>query len=81
MEAAVTVGRFTFQNGTLSGPQEYMRERGNTLADRIVAGDDPMFNMTAHLSPTVECALLVRLQTDYAGWLGMRETLASLQRS
>jgi hypothetical protein len=70
-----TVGHFTLDDAdVLSGPGDYMTEQGSALADRIVAGEDTVFNMTAHLSPDVRTALLVRLQTDYAGWLGMKQT-------
>ena len=40
-----------------------------------MAGDDAVFTMTCHLSPDVETAVLVRMQTDYAGWLGLRQAI------
>jgi hypothetical protein len=73
-----TCGKFTLDNGTLTGPAEYMRQRGNALADAICAGKDAVFNMTSHLSPSVEMAVLVRLQTDYAAWRGARQLMAAL---
>ena len=69
----ITVGRFELNDGILSGPADYMNEQGNALVDAIFAGQDAIFNTTAHLSPNVETAILVRLQTDFAGWLGFKE--------
>ena len=74
-----TVCRFSLEDGILTGPAEFMAEQGNELVDKIAAGDDPVFNMTCHLSPNVELAVLVRLQTAFAGWLGQRQLLASLR--
>lgn len=72
--ATVECGRFKLIDGnTVEGPGEYMAERGNALIDRILRGEDTTFNLTAHLSPSAELAVLVRLQTDYAGWLGTRQ--------
>ena len=74
-------GRFTLEDcvlslskdGILCGPRDYMEEQGNALLDRILAGDDTTFNMTSDQSPDIEAAILVRLQTDYAGWLGLKQ--------
>jgi hypothetical protein len=63
----------------IEGPAQYMRERGNALLDRLVSGRDTMFNLSAHLSPSVEMAVLVRLQTDFAGWLGEQRLFARSQ--
>lgn len=70
---AKVCGQFSIENEILSGPKEYMEDQGNMLVDKIFADEDTVFNMTAHLSPDVETAIVVRLQTDYAGWLGMRQ--------
>ena len=56
-----------------------MLECGNALLEKILAGDDPVFNMTAHLLPTIPVAVLVRLQTCLAGWLGEQEVLRCLK--
>ncbi len=56
------------------GPKAYMEEWGFSLLDRINAGQDTILNNTAHLSPNPAVAVLVRLQTDYAAWRGMRLT-------
>ena len=77
---AITVGRFTLNaDGTLSGPAQYLTDQGNELIDRIVAGTDTVFNMSQHLSPSVEIAILVRLQTDFAGWRGHQQMLGWLK--
>jgi hypothetical protein len=68
------VGHFTLEDGILCGPRDYMEAQGNALLDKILAGDDPMFNMTKAQSPDIENAILVRLQTDYAGWLGLKQS-------
>ncbi len=75
-----TVGRFTLTDGVLEGPALYMNERGSALVDEITAGRDLIFNVTAELSPSVELAVLVRLQTDFAGWFGQRQLLAAISR-
>jgi hypothetical protein len=74
----ITVGQFTLDNSNLSGPATYMDEQGNKLLDKILEGNDPIFNTTAHLSPDVETAILVRLQTDYAGWKGFKQAMSWL---
>ena len=73
--AVLTCGRFTFDQDsqTLEGPGEYMTEKGNALVDSILGGNDVMFNMTCSMSPSPEMAVMVRLQTDYAGWVGNRQ--------
>jgi hypothetical protein len=77
--AQLNCGRFTLDGDTLTGPAAYMEERGAALVDAIVAGQDTTFNLTSHLSPSAELAVLVRLQTDFAGWLGQQELLRHLE--
>jgi hypothetical protein len=67
------VGEFTLNDGILSGPADYMREQGNALVDAMLDGKDLIFNTTSHLSPTIEMAILIRLQTDHAGWVGIKQ--------
>jgi hypothetical protein len=67
------VGHFTLENGLLCGPRDYMEAQGNLLLDKILEGEDTIFNMTKDQSPEIETAILVRLQTDYAGWLGLKQ--------
>ncbi len=71
--AVKVVGQFTCEDGILCGPRDYMKEQGNALLDKILVGEDTVFNMTATQSPDIETAILVRLQTDYAGWLGLKQ--------
>lgn len=74
-------GEFTIDDsGVLSGPAVFMEEEGNAILDRILAGNDTVFNMSAHLSPSVEMAICVRLQTAYAGWIGARRFFAAFER-
>ena len=68
------VGNFEYMSGQgLIGPADYLDARGEALADAIFAGTDVIFNSTSHLSPDYTTAVLVRLQTDYAGWKGMQQ--------
>lgn len=71
----LTVGRFTLTDEGLLAPDKYMREQGKALLDAILAGEDDIFNMTANLSPNIKTAILVRLQNDYAGWVGVNQLL------
>ena len=71
--AVKIVGHFTLEEGILCGPKDYMENQGNTLLDKILTGEDTIFNMTKGQSPDIETAILVRLQTDYAGWLGLKQ--------
>ena len=70
-----TCGKFEFRDGALYGPKRYFEEQGDKLLAAIETGEDTIFNMTCHLSPDLETAILVRLQTDYAGWLGFQEMI------
>ncbi len=51
--AVIVVGQFTYEDGILLGPRDYMQEQGNTLLDRILAGEDTIFNMTKGQSLTL----------------------------
>jgi len=62
----------------LLGPNSFMVEQGNMLTNQILEGRDPIFNATSHFSPDPITAFLVRLQTAYAGWLGLKQFQASL---
>ncbi len=73
-----TVGRFYIEDGALYGPALYMQEQGDAKLAGILAGTDTVFNMTAHYSPDLETAILVALQTDYAGWAGARQLIQML---
>lgn len=69
-----TVGSFTFdaETSTVSGPADYMRsdEYRRCIAS-IENGTNHVFRAGMEHSPTPEVALLVTIQTDYAGWHGM----------
>lgn len=77
--AVKVVGQFTYEDGILCGPRDYMLEQGNNVLDKILAGEDTIFNLTKDQSPDVETAILVRLQTDYAGWLGLKQAAGWLK--
>jgi hypothetical protein len=55
------VGHFTLEDGLLCGPCDYMEEQGNALLDKILEGEDTIFNMTKDQSSDIETAILVRL--------------------
>jgi len=74
------VGKFKIEDGALYGPAQYMEEQGDARLAEILAGNNTVFNMTAGLSPDVETAVLVNLQTDYAGWLGVNQMMNFVQR-
>ena len=77
-----TVGRFTYdpETQTVSGPAQYMRDQGNAKLAAICAGRDEAFNLSAGYSPDVVTAILVALQTDFAGWLGYQQLFGSWRR-
>ena len=76
-----TVGRFTIdmEASIFEGPVAYMREQGNAKLDAILDSKDVVFNTVAHLSPDLETAILVAMQTDYAQWAGMKDVEAWLR--
>ena len=67
------VGKFKYADGKLSGPESYMLEQGNKKLDSVLAGNDALFNQSAHYSPDLITAILVWMQTDYAAWKGYKE--------
>lgn len=74
--AIFTVGRFTFDSETseISGPADYISsEQYKALIKSIEAGVNHTFRAGLEYSPNVETALLVTIQTDYAGFAGMRQ--------
>jgi len=70
-----TAGRFTIENGVLEGPGNYMTEKGNAKLDSILSGNDASFNTMVQFGGQrdIEMLVLVALQTDYAGWVGMKQ--------
>jgi hypothetical protein len=76
MIAPLTVGQFTWNlDGSISGPATYMQEQGSAWIARVNAGDLPMVVREGYRQNggNVELAILVGLQTDYAGWKGYRQ--------
>lgn len=72
--STINVGRFSMTDEwSISGPSDFMSEKGSALIKSIGAGTDTVFNMSASLSPDLRTAVLVRLQTEFAGWKGMRD--------
>ncbi len=69
-----TVGEFTFDSttSTISGPASYMKsdDYARCIAS-IQNGTSLTFRACTEHSPSFEVALLVTIQTDYAGWHGM----------
>lgn len=79
--ATKTVGDFSLDTdtGEITGPAAYMRSED--FADwksRLRAGADPVVN--SGYSPDFFTAVLVSLQTNYAGWHGRETFLASIGR-
>lgn len=75
--ARITVGKFTYDPDaeTIEGPAAYMEDQGSDKLKKILDGKDMVFNMCSHHSPNIQTAILVSLQTDYAGWRGIRELI------
>ena len=76
------VGAFKFfQNDVgetfVEGPVAYLQKQGARLLANIDTGGDAIFNTTCAQSSTLEIAVLVRLQTDYAAWRGLQQFCAN----
>ncbi len=74
----ISVGSFAFQNGILSGPLNYMEDRGYLLFDAILEGRDESYNRMWLWSPDAESAILFRLQLDYEIWIGSPDWFRSI---
>lgn len=76
------VGEFTFDptDSTITGPASYMRsaEYARCIAS-IQDGTSHTFRACCEHSPSFEVALLVTIQTDYAGWHGRETFLRTLE--
>jgi len=73
--AKLTVGKFIGDTETfaIEGPADYMTEQFPSAKATIEAGKNPVVNYgTTHGYPLFQ-TVLVAIQTDYAGWLGMKE--------
>lgn len=73
--AKTTVGKFIYDpaTGMVSGPAEYMRSADY---DRCIAsiadGTNHTFRAAVAHAPDTVTAVLVTIQTSYAGWHGMQ---------
>lgn len=76
---ATKIGEFIYADGVVTGPREYMLERGNARIEQILEGACPVFNAGVRFSAETGTVTLVltSLQTDYAGWKGLRSLVAS----
>lgn len=61
----------------VSGPQSYMNERFPILKSKIESGQCYVFNYSLKLGNPIKLALLVAVQTDFAGWKGTKELLGN----
>lgn len=78
-----TVGRFTFDpaDSTISGPADYIRsDQYKQLIRSIEGGTNHTFRAACEHSPDFVTALLVTVQTDFAGWHGM-ETFNAMREA
>jgi hypothetical protein len=68
------VGRFVYdpETDTIEGPAAYMREQGNARLKAIAAGHDVVVSTGYARHGDMALAILVSLQTDYAGWVGAK---------
>lgn len=76
------IGKFEFKEGAVYGPKDYMLQQGNTKLDAILAGQAAGFNAMLAARPDADPVqmVLVALQTDYAGWVGMQQFAHSFKR-
>jgi hypothetical protein len=75
MSETKTVGKFTYdeESGTISGPGDYMREAFPARFASIEAGTDVVAQKGFELNGgDAVLAILVSLQTDYAGFAGYK---------
>jgi len=77
----VRVGEFTFDGQYVTGPKDFMEsESWRHLREQIAHGQNAVLNyaISSGQSPSVEVALLVTIQTHYAGWRGTRDFLRTV---
>ncbi len=74
------IGKFKIVDDALYGPESYMNEKGNAKVDAILAGNDAGFNAMIQARPdiAIEQMICTALQTDFAGWLGMKQFTSEL---
>jgi hypothetical protein len=76
MNATITIGRFSCDGKTLTGPAAYMETRGDQFLDDLLSGRRGQWAL--RFAPDPIRGVLVALQTDYAAWLGMQRTVAAM---
>lgn len=76
------IGEFEYKDGSVYGPKSYMLEQGNAKLDAIMSGQAAGFNAMLAARPDISPVqmVLVALQTDYAGWIGMKQFNQSFNR-
>jgi hypothetical protein len=79
MSEVIKCGKFSFAGQSISGPAKYMREKGSAKIDSITSGNDAGFNAMMQVDPSADMVrlVMVALQTDYAGWIGMERFCAA----
>ena len=82
MSNSKTVGRFTYDSadGSIQGPKAYIGERFDAVMNGIYAGRSTVFNFATAQGSEPAAAILVALQTDYAGWKGTRDLVNRCSR-
>ena len=74
----IEVGAFKYdtEEKVLEGPADYMAERGDAKLEEILSGKSAVvnagFSIASKGEHRTETLVLVALQTDYAGWLGLK---------
>lgn len=77
-----TVGRFSFEDGVVTGPAAFMDAEGTAYMREMEAGTSLGFNTMLACAPAdadIETLVLVALQTRYAGWKGVQDLLGFLK--
>jgi hypothetical protein len=71
-QAEIRVGHFTCRGGVISGPEEYMAERGAELIAKINNLPGADFQEGKPSKPDGITAILIRFQVDFTEWLIMK---------
>jgi len=73
------VGHFKIDGDSVLGPADYMEEQGDAFLNKLLNGGSTVYNYAVGTrGDDPEMALLVALQTDYAGWAGTRGLMRRL---
>ena len=81
-QAVATVGKFSWDGQTITGPRDYMEDPGGfpkVKAD-LESGRNAIIGAAPIGTDTVTL-MLVAIQTNYAGWKGTRDLLRFNERS